>query len=93
MTPADIRTFIKTFYYEGILLGDKIKDISIDRKNNEIIVVINLKDDSQLETNDKKRQLEELQKNKENLEKLLQTKITLKSSGMISFKVGIESYL
>ncbi len=89
ITPADIRTFVKTFRYKGILLSNKIEDILINRGSGEMVITVKLKDDSLLKTNEEKRQREELLENKEKLGKILQTKITLRSSGIMPFKVKI----
>jgi len=82
ITPADIRIFIKTFYYdENSKLGDFIDNITIKRESETIAVVIDLKKDSPL-----KNKVQSL----ENLEKILQNKITLRSSGVMSYQVKIR---
>jgi hypothetical protein len=82
VTPADITIFIKTFYYEeDKKLNDEIENISIRHENEYIAVIINLKHDSFLKNSDKA----------ESLAKVLQNKITLRSSGVLPFKVHIEN--
>jgi hypothetical protein len=81
ITPADIRIFIKTFYYgENNKLGDEIENIIIQRKDEYISIIIQLKEDSSLKNTDKLDSLSETLKNK----------ITLKSTGIISFQVEIS---
>ena len=79
VTPADIKSFIKTFYYEGALFGDEIENITIQREKEYVQINIPLKNDSALKNSDKAT----------SLSNILQTKITLKSSGVLPFKVQI----
>ena len=79
VTPADIKSFIKTFYYEGTLFGDEIENIMIQRENEYVQINIPLKNDSALKNSDKAT----------SLSNILQTKIALKSSGVLPFKVQI----
>lgn len=80
VTPADIRAFIRTFYYdEGKRLGDEIENIIIQRKSEHLSITIKLKDDSVLK-----------QANKAfSLSKLLQSKLRLKSTGILPFRILI----
>jgi hypothetical protein len=80
VTPADIIIFIKTFYYgENQSLGNDIENIHIERESDKMLIVIHLKNDSILKNTDKVPILE----------KMLQNKITLKSSGILPFRVSI----
>ena len=78
VTPADIITFIKTFYYGEIKLGNEIKNIAIKQKPENIDIIIKLKDDNSMGDVDMKQ-----------LSEILQTKIMLRSSGVLLFKVLI----
>ncbi|MDR0332267.1 MAG: hypothetical protein LBI15_02275 [Dysgonamonadaceae bacterium] len=80
VTSADIRAFIRTFYYdESNRLGDEVEDITIKRMNEYISIMMKLKDDSLLKGTDKIYILGEV----------LQNKIILKSTGIMSFRVEI----
>ena len=81
VTPADINIFIKTYYYENARLEDEIENISLINEDENIIININLKNDSYL-----KKAVEKT----ESLSELLQTKITLRSSGIKPFVVKIS---
>ena len=80
VTHSDITIFIKTFYYEDAKLDNEIENMSIIRENEYIGITINLKNDSPLKNHDKL----------ESLAKTLQTKITLKSSGILPFRVSFS---
>jgi hypothetical protein len=80
VTPADITLFIKTFYHNDDILGKEIENISIDRQATSIQISIILKSDSYL------RESGDIQ----SLEKTLQNKITLRSSGILPFIVKIS---
>ncbi len=78
VTQADIRTFIKAYYYnENKKLGNEIESITIERKNDFIAITIDLKEDSPLKNIDKALSLAEM----------LQNKIMLKSSNILPFQV------
>jgi hypothetical protein len=80
VTEADIRLFIKTFYYdENQNLGNNVASINIERKSEKIVITINLKNDSALKNSDKLPMLAEI----------LQNKITLRSSSITPFHVSI----
>ena len=80
VTPADIIIFIKTFYYgENQNLGNDIEDIHIEGEREKIVIIIRLKNDSDLKNTDKLPMLA----------KMLQNKITLKSTGILPFQVNI----
>jgi hypothetical protein len=80
VTPADIRTFIRTFYYdESKCFGNEIENINIQRVGEYMSITIKLKNDSELKNSDKFPSLTEI----------LQNKITLKSSGILPFQVEI----
>ena len=83
ITPADIQTFIKTFYYKDIKLGDEIEHLTIkpelETENKWIAITIKLKNDSSLKNPDKI----------ESLITTLQSKITLRSTGILPFQVNI----
>ena len=78
VTPADMMIFIKTFYYAGETLGDNIENITVKPQNEQINITINLKNDNPLTDTDKQQ-----------LPEILQTKIMLKSSGILPVKVQI----
>jgi hypothetical protein len=81
ITQEDIRTFIKTFYYnENNKLGDDIETINIERKSEYIAININLNNESSLKNIDKTTPLAET----------LQNKIMLKSTGIMPFQVTIS---
>jgi hypothetical protein len=81
ITQEDIRTFIKTFYYnENNKLGNDIENITIERKNEHIAININLNNESSLKNTDKAVLLAET----------LQNKIMLKSTGIMPFHVTIS---
>jgi hypothetical protein len=78
VTVADIQAFIKTFYFdEGKCLGDEIENITIQRANGSISIATKLKNDSALRSSDKLP----------SLKKMLQSKIRLKSTGIVPFEV------
>ena len=77
VTPADIIVFIKTFYYGDRKLDDEIENIATSFKNEYIDITIKLKNDNSLSNI------------KEQLSKILQTKIMLRTSGVLPFKVQI----
>jgi len=80
VTSADIIIFIKTFYYgDNQNLGDEIEDIHIEREKEQMTIIIRLKNDSDLKKTDKLPMLA----------KMLQNKITLKSTGILPFQVTI----
>jgi hypothetical protein len=80
VTSADIRAFIKTFYYdENSKLGNEIENITIRRMNEYISITIKLENDSSLKGTGKIYVLGEI----------LQNKITLKSTGIMPFRVEI----
>lgn len=79
VTPTDIKTFIKTFYYEDGKLGDEIENIIIMREHEYVDIIIYLNKDSVLKNTDKIPALITL----------LQNKISLKSSGVLPFKVRV----
>jgi len=78
VTPADIIVFIKTFYYNNNRLGDEIEYITIKQEVEYLNIIIKLINEDFLCEADKKQ-----------LSELLQTKITLKSSGILPFRVHI----
>lgn len=81
VTPADIVIFIKTFYYnEDSKLGDDIENITIKHKGEYIAININLTNGSSLKNTDRVQSLAEI----------LQTKIMLKSTGIMPFRVIIS---
>jgi len=80
VTPADIITFVKTFYYGERKLNDEIENISVHPTAENIYVTIKLKNDSYLKKIDKTEMVEEE----------LQSKITLRSSGILPFIVRIS---
>ena len=80
VTQEDVRTFIKTFYYnENSKLCDDMEHIAIERKNEHIAITIKLNSDSPLKNTDKTASLAET----------LQNKIMLKSTGIMPFQVKI----
>ena len=80
ITPVDIRTFIKTFYYgENNKLDDEIETIFIKRESTHMEITIRLKNDSPLKNTEKAQSLAEI----------LQTKITLRSTGILPFRVAV----
>jgi len=80
ITSADIRTFIKTYYYdENSKLDDEIETISINHKYEYIEIIITIKNDSLLKNTEKAQSLAEL----------LQNKITLRSTDILPFSVRI----
>jgi len=79
VTPADITIFIKTFYFENVRLEDEIENVYIQREDDHITVTVNLKENSDLKTSDKTAILSET----------LQNKISLRSSGILPFRVQI----
>jgi len=81
VTPADITCFVRSFYYnEDSKLGDDIENLSVEKKDEQIVITINLIDDSALKNMDEA---------KKSLGKLLQSKINLKSTGIMNFQVEI----
>jgi len=78
ITPADIIVFIKTFYHKDNPLGDEIENIAIKTENEYIGITIKFKSDTPLNDTDKQQ-----------LSEILQTKITLKSSGILPFRIHI----
>ena len=81
VTQEDIRTFIKTFYYNGNSnLGNDIENITIERQSEHIAINIKLNSDSPLKNTDKPASLAET----------LQNKIMLKSTGIMPFHVTIS---
>ncbi|MDR2971511.1 MAG: hypothetical protein LBU83_06245, partial [Bacteroidales bacterium] len=79
VTPADIIVFIKTFYFENVALKDEIENITIKREADLIAITVHLKIDSFLNKGDKS----------ELLAKILENKISLRSSGVLPFVVEI----
>jgi hypothetical protein len=80
VTSADIIIFIKTFYYgDNQNLGNEIEDIHIEREKEQMTINIRLKNDSDLKKTDKLPMLA----------KVLQDKITLRSTGILPFQVNI----
>jgi hypothetical protein len=77
ITLSDISLFIKTFYFENGKLGKEIDNIIFKRETNHIEINIVLKNDSLLKNSDKTIALSSI----------LQTKITLRSSGILPFRV------
>jgi hypothetical protein len=80
VTPADIIVFVKTFYFENVKLGDEIENVSVKREDEYITVSVNLKANSYLRTSDKRAVLSQT----------LQTGISLRSSGILPFRVVIS---
>jgi hypothetical protein len=80
ITHADICLFIKTFYYEGGKLGKEIGNIMITHETDHIEINILLRNDSALKYSDKLI----------SLSSILQTKISLRSSGILPFHVQIS---
>jgi hypothetical protein len=80
ITPADISVFIKTYYYHEGILGNEIENITLKKENNCFNISILLKSESYL------RELETI----DTLAEILQNKITLRSSGILPFKVKIS---
>ena len=79
VTQADIRIFIKSFYYnENCKLGSVIKNITMERNPDYILIIINLDVDNTLNTD------------KNFLAKTLQNKIMMKSASVMPFKVEIS---
>jgi hypothetical protein len=78
ITPADIIIFIKTFYYGETKLGDETENIAVKPQNEYVDIIIQLKNDTSINDADKKQ-----------LSEILKTKITLKSSGILPFRVRI----
>jgi len=78
ITPADIRTFIKTFYFENSQLDEYIENITIKRESECIDIAINLKEKNDIQLKDK-----------DILATTLQSKIMLRSSGILPFQVKI----
>ena len=79
ITPADIIVFIKTFYYDGKKMGDELENISLNSDNECIRIDLKLKKDTLLS-----------EENKQHLSEILQTKISLKSSGILPLRVQIS---
>jgi hypothetical protein len=79
VTPADIILFIKTFNFENVKLSDEIENISINREDEHIAVNINLKMNSDLRRTGKCGILSAM----------LQNHISLRSSGILPFRVKI----
>jgi len=79
VTPADISVFIKTFYYNEGILGNEIENITLKKENNCFNISILLKSESYL------RELDTI----DTLAETLQNKISLRSSGILPFKVKI----
>jgi len=80
ITTEDIRTFIKTFYYnENNQLCNEIERLDIQRNSEYISIIITLDNDSLLKNTDKVYSLAET----------LQTKIMLRSNGILPFQVTI----
>jgi len=80
VTPADIIAFIKTFYYGERKLNDEIENVSLVPTEEYIYITITLKNDSYLKKIDKTEIVEEE----------LQSKITLRASGILPFIVRIS---
>ena len=81
ITQEDIRSFIRTFCYDNnSKLNDDIETITIERQRDQIAITINLNSDSPLKNTDKATALAET----------LQTKITLRSTGIMPFHVTIR---
>ncbi|MCL1851355.1 MAG: hypothetical protein FWF70_08160 [Bacteroidetes bacterium] len=80
VTQADIIAFIKTYYYGEKRLGDEIMNLSIVPKEDIINIIISLKNDSYIRKMEKTDLVAEE----------LQTKITLRSSGILPFKVYVS---
>jgi hypothetical protein len=79
VTPADIIIFIKTFHFENVKLKDEIENISIQREDEHITVTVHLKVNSSLKGSNQC----------EILSSTLQNKISLRSSGVLPFRVKI----
>jgi len=80
VTPSDITVFINSFCFNEGILGNEIENISVNRKNDSIQISIKLKEDSVL------HELENIG----SLAETLQNKITMRSSGILPFKVIIS---
>ena len=79
ITPADIKTFIRTYYFNGCKLDDEIENIIIKPEDGYIAVIIKLNESSLLKEADEIFSLSEI----------LQNKIVLKSTGILPYKVLI----
>ena len=80
ITPADIKIFIRTFYYKNFILNDEVENIIIKPEDGYIAVSIKLHENSLL-----KETTGELL----SLSEILQNKILLKSTGIMPYKVYI----
>jgi len=80
VTPADIHIFIKTFYYDNCKLNNEIENLAIKRENAFVSITIDLKEDSPLKNSEKTDLLAET----------LQSKINLKTTGVLPFKVKVS---
>ena len=79
VTPADFIIFIKTYYFANKKLDDEIINISIQPMNEFINININLKNDSFIVKTEKTEVLIEE----------LESRINLRSSGILPFKVQV----
>jgi len=80
VTPSDITVFIKSFFFNDGILGNEIENILINKEKYFIRISVELKKESYL------RELENL----DTLTETLQNKITLKSTGILPFRVHIS---